>query len=409
MTQKLFNLVVLIFCLSSLSLFATCKCGPACSCSCQQGQPCTCPKPCGWPDPEGRKCGPFCTCGCKYGEPCTCPQPNGWENETVEPTSECDCGCDEGNPCTCNNYMQGCINGVCGVPQKNHFNPCRAPAQSDLACGFDVITAKQCGLRGVWLPEDPVLFRNIMADPRQVTYSAGWRFDDQVLVRNVIDVSFGDSIPFYRWFDVGFCNSALQLDLEGAIWVCFDPLHDSSPLMNADYYGGLVLTYAYKDLSFRLRGYHISSHIGDEFLLDHPDFDRRNASAEYLDFFASWDWTSQIRLYGGLGWIIAQDDEFKCNPFYGAAGAEFRIHGFGFTNWCNQIYGEPILGMYFRFSKDYKKHLDSTYIVGYEWGKLCGLARKVRLFLEYHDGYSVEGQFCKLPTNYFSVRISYGY
>ena len=426
-----------------------CDCGPKCDCGCQQGRPCNCAVPRGFdnsPDnlrnvtsynpsysQNGCGCGPSCDCGCVQGNPCTCETPKGFDQGGFDGNqgyNQCDCGCQQGYPCTCGPEKQS--SSILGYEANSYedesdaintsytdshfssgslsppsdFDPCRAPGQNRVRCGFDTRIAKNCCKWGVWLPEDPVLFRPLMADPREVTYSAGWRFNDQVLVKNVIDVSFGDSIPFYRLF---LGKGALQIDLEGALWVTFDPLHDSSPLINADYYGGLVLTYGYKDWSFRLRGFHISSHIGDEFLLDHPDFDRRNASAEYVDLYASYDLTDEIRLYGGAGWVVAQDDEFHVSPFYAGAGVEVRMHGLGFTNWCNQVYGEPIMAMHFRYSKDFKKHVDSTYILGYEWGKICGLARKVRLYMEYHDGYSLEGQFAKRPTNYFSIRISYGY
>lgn len=280
---------------------------------------------------------------------------------------------------------------------------------NEIGEGYDIFIAKSCGRRGIWMPEDPVLYRPMIADPRQICYSAGWRFNDRTLVKNVIDVSFGDSFPIYRWFNVGPWGGSLQVDIDGAVWVTFDPLHDSSPLMNADYFGGLPITYACGDWSYRLRFYHISCHIGDEFLLDHPVFDRRNASAEFVDFFASWDWTDQIRFYGGLGYVIAQDKEFLESRLWGEAGTEVRLRDLGFTDWCNQVYGEPIMAMHFRYRSNFKHHVDATYVLGYEWGKLCGLARKLRLYMEYHDGYSLEGQRSNLPTHYFSVRVSYGY
>ncbi len=262
---------------------------------------------------------------------------------------------------------------------------------------------------GVWMPEDPILYRPMIADPRQICYSAGWRFDDQVLVKNVIDVSFGDYFPVYRWVHLGPWDGELELDLDGAVWAVFDPLHESSPLINADYYGGLSLNYAFSTWEFRLRGYHISSHIGDEYLIDHPDFDRRNASAEYVDFFASNDITDEIRLYAGIGYIIAMDREFKCSRLYVEAGTEVRFSGLGFYAKCSNLYGEPFLAMHFRWKKDFKHHLDQTYALGYELGKTVGLCRKLRFLVEYHDGYSLEGQFCKLPTNYLSVRAQYGF
>lgn len=269
--------------------------------------------------------------------------------------------------------------------------------------------AAQSGLTGVWFPEEPVLFHPLVADPRQLTFSAGWRFDDQALAKNVIDVSYGDTVPFYEWCDVWPWHGRLRIELEGALWAVFDPLHDSSPLMNADYFGGLALSYAACRWQFRLRAYHISSHIGDEFLLNHPEFDRRNPSAEYIDFFASYDFTDDIRLYGGLGWIPAQDDSFHFSPFYAEGGFELRVYELAYIAPRNRLYLVPFYAMHLRYSSDFKHHVDATYVLGYEMGKFCGLCRKLRGFIEYHDGYSVEGQFYRRATNYLALRVSYGF
>lgn len=270
-------------------------------------------------------------------------------------------------------------------------------------------TYEDCQFGGIWLPEDPVLFRPFVADPRQITYSAGWRFNDNALDKNIIDVSFGDSLAVYRWCNVWPWCGQLQIELEGALWAVFAPCKESSPLINADYYVGIPITYAIERWAFRLRGFHISSHIGDEFLIDNPGFDRRNASAEYIDFFISHDFTEEIRIYSGIGCIVAQDSEFKCKRFYADIGLELRLPKLGFVDSKDHLYGCPFYGMHFRGRGEFKHHVDSTYVLGYEIGKLVGLCRKLRFFAEYHDGYSVEGQFCKKATNYLSFRGSYGF
>lgn len=248
-----------------------------------------------------------------------------------------------------------------------------------------------------------------MADPRQPNYSVGWRKNDRVLVRNVIDISFWDTIPIYRWVDILPWGGDLQIDLEGGVWGCFDPLHDSSPLINADYYVGIPLTYAFNRWEFRLRAYHISCHIGDEFLLNHPAFNRRNPSNEYIDFTASYDLTEAIRLYGELGWVVAEDDSYHIGRYYVEGGMELRFHELGFIDCYEQIYGLPIYAMHFRWrTHDFKRHCDATYILGYQFGKITD-CHVVRFFLEYHDGYSLEGQFQKEPTHYLAFRMSYGY
>lgn len=349
-------------------------------------------------------CGCDCCCGCQQGLACTCD--NG----------QCSCCCEEEEEqyysCQSTNcaYMYGKLDS-CGKLRPTNINQ-----------GFQL--NEPCCIGGIWLPEDPPLFRPFMADPRQLTYSVGWRFNDNATEKNVIDVSFGDSIALYRWCNVGPWNGDLQIELEGGLWAIFDPCHDSAPLINADYYVGVPITYAIDRWQFRLRGYHISSHVGDEFLLNHIDgyhvstdisggghrnFRRTNPSAEYLDFFISHDLTDEIRLYGGLGWVVQQDPSFKFAKFYSALGAELRLLRWGFLDCKDVLYGCPIFGMHFRGSNDFKNHVDATYVLGYEIGKLTGLFRRFRVFMEYHDGYSLEGQFCHTATNYFSIRMSYGF
>lgn len=262
---------------------------------------------------------------------------------------------------------------------------------------------------GEFLPGNPQPMRPFLADPRQVNYSAGWRFDDQRLVKNVIPVSYGEAIPLYRIDNLWPWCGYLQIEIEGAVWAVFDPLHDSSPLMNADYYIGVPITYVIPNWQFRLRGFHISSHIGDEYLLNHPRFRRLNPSAEYLDFFISHNLTREIRIYGGIGAVVASDESYKMKTFYADLGGEVHMYDFGFKNICGDLYGDPYFAIYMRYRGENRNHVDMTYALGYEFGKLNEREKLLRVFMEYHDGYSVEGQFSKFPTNYFALRLTYGF
>jgi hypothetical protein len=266
-----------------------------------------------------------------------------------------------------------------------------------------------CCITGAWMPERPPLFRPFIADPRQPTYSIGWRFNDNALAKNVIDVSYYDSFPIYGWCNYLICGDKMQIDLEGCLWAVFDPCSHTTPLMNADYYVAIPVTYAYKQWSARIRVFHVSSHVGDEFLLENPGFDRRNPSAEYLDGFISYYLTDDIRLYGGLGWVMQQDDSFYVGNFYAEGGVEARICPLGRCDRWNRIYGVPFIAMYFRQWKNFRHHIDATYALGYEVGKTNGLERRLRIYLAYHDGYSVEGQWSRTPTNYLSLKLQYGF
>lgn len=269
--------------------------------------------------------------------------------------------------------------------------------------------AHRCGLRGIWLPEGPPAFRPFVADPRQITNSVGWRFNDRILGKNLVPVSYADTLPIYRWCDIWYFRGDLQLELEGCLWATFDPLHDSAPLIDADYYVGIPITYMWENWAVRLRGYHISTHIGDEFLLNHPNFHRKNPSIEVLDLSFSNQFTRDLRLYGVFGWICCQDDSFRVGRFYVEGGLELRFFQLGYRDYCNRLYGAPYIGMHFRVREDFERHIDSTYVVGWEWGKYSGLRRKLRIYFMYHDGYALEGQFCEFPDRWLSINASYGF
>lgn len=321
------------------------------------------------------------------GNPCS-------ERPTPEAVAEeSDLGYESGLDSDCNNYLD--------VYKDN----CWYATAPETDCEY----ARQHNLWGIWLPEGPPLFRPFIADPRQVTYSVGWRFNDRVLEKNVIPVSFGDIFPIFRWCDIWCFRGDLELGIEGGVWAVFDPLHESAPLIDADYYVGFPLTYSFGNWSFRLRGYHISTHIGDEFLLNHPHFHRRNPSIEAFDFFVSNQFTQDIRLYAGIGWYACQDDSFRLGEIYFQGGFEMRLFEIGYRDYCNRLYGVPFLAVNIYYQTHFRHHINSTFALGYEWGKVSGLRRRLRLQLEYHDGYSVDGQFCIFPTRYLSIRGTYGF
>ncbi len=263
--------------------------------------------------------------------------------------------------------------------------------------------------KGIFMPDCPPLFPELMADPRAVCLSAGWRFGDAVFDHNTIDVSYGQPFPIWRWSNVFFSGDCMEIDLQGALWAIFEPLRESAPLVNADYYVGFPLTWGYGRWSWRLRGYHVSSHIGDEFLLNHPGFQRHNPSAQYLDFFLAFQITPAIRLYGGYGRIFMMDDSFPVKRNYFEYGAETYLP---WCHWYNKDYcvlGQPFFAMHFRNLQDDDYREDSTFVLGYEFRNLTGMEGKLRAFMEYHKGQCLEGQFARFRTDYFSLRISYGY
>jgi Protein of unknown function (DUF1207) len=271
-------------------------------------------------------------------------------------------------------------------------------------------------MRGVWFPQTYVLFQPLVADPRDPTNSIAYRFGDRVIGRTCAAVSIGDDFPLYRWKDVFSWHGDLQIGIEGAVWAVFNYCNlpetkssDFSELVNADYMFCIPVTFAFDKWSFRARVYHISSHLGDEFICNNPEYVklRVNPSFEAIDFFTSYQFSQSLRLYGGPGVIVHSDQTFKLKPLYIQYGIEVRLLGQKMLN--QGLYGTPFFACHLDNYQQHDWNLDATYMLGYEFSKLQGVGRRLRVFLEYHQGYSWEGQFFNEKTRYGEFGFSWGF
>ncbi len=266
---------------------------------------------------------------------------------------------------------------------------------------------------GIWFPQMTELFQPLIADPRQASYILGYRSGDRVCGNKCVAFALGDDFPIYRWLNVFRWKGDMQIGIEAGIWSVFnmDPSPDiagGTELVNTDFYVGIPLTYAINKWSFRLRVYHISGHLGDEFLVNHPGFKRVNPSIEALDFYTSFQASDAIRLYVGPGGYLHSDPSFPWKPpLYLQYGTEARFYGQKF--YMQKLYGTFFIAMHWRNIQALDWNFDGTYRGGYEFSKLQGIGRKLRLYLGYHHGYSLEGQFAKERTHYLEFNFSYGF
>jgi hypothetical protein len=266
-------------------------------------------------------------------------------------------------------------------------------------------------ISGIWFPQMTELFQPLIADPRGVSYTLGYRSGDRVIGNKTVNIALGDDFPIYRWLDV-LWHGDLQIGIEAGIWSVFnmDPhpnIGGGTELVNTDFYVGIPITYARDKWSFRLRAYHISGHLGDEYMVNHPAVVRVNPSIEAVDFYASYQATQLVRLYVGPGAYVHSDPTYKWQPMYIQYGTEARFLGTKFYK--QRLYGTCFIAMHFRNLQQLDWNFDGTYRAGYEFSKLQGIGRKFRVYIGYHQGYSLEGQFAKERTRYLEFNFSYGF
>jgi hypothetical protein len=172
------------------------------------------------------------------------------------------------------------------------------------------------------LTADPKAIRSfasfLRARATQVNPSTARAFDTDVGA-----VGIGDRIGLGRW-NGARPNDGVQLSLEAGVFAQFDVNASSFDLLNADYVIGLPLTFRRGALSGRLRVYHQSSHLGDEFLLrpDDPEQERENLSFEASELILSVDWGA-LRLYGGGEYLVNRSPA-SLAKVVGHGGVEIR-------------------------------------------------------------------------------------
>lgn len=156
-------------------------------------------------------------------------------------------------------------------------------------------------------------------------------------------------------------------------------------LINADYTIGIPLTYRRGRFSARMRLYHQSSHLGDEFLIrEQPE--RVNLSYEAIELLASGE-IGALRLYGGGEYLYHREPE-ELEPGVLHAGIEYRhprrTLDIGSVGMAHFIAGMDVKGFE---QHDWDAAVSAK--AGLEFRPVRDVERKGRhwrLLLEYYDG-----------------------
>lgn len=245
------------------------------------------------------------------------------------------------------------------------------------------------------------LFRPLVADPKQPQFFVSFiemRSPTERLT--AASVGYGENFGLWRWPGAE-PGDGWQLNFAGGLFAQFNLDAPSSDLINADYTVGFSLTHRRGPYSARLRLYHQSSHLGDEFLLSQPNIERINLSVEAIDAIASYEW-DRWRLYGGVGYFIGRDPG-DLEPGIAELGVEYRGHRFRWD------LGRLVAGVHLRSSEEQNWRTSTSAKIGLELGQADPGRRRVRILAEYYDGFSQFGQFFDTEIRYAGVGVYFGF
>jgi len=246
-----------------------------------------------------------------------------------------------------------------------------------------------------WFPSDD-LFRPLLADPKQPQFFALWQSTQSRFERtnaNIGSIGIGENFGFYTRRKG--CNG-WQISLLTGIFSQFDLDSSNAALINVDFNVGIPLTWRHGNWSARLRYYHQSSHIGDEFLAANPGFQSIGLQFEEVDMIVSYDFRKWLRLYGG-GAVMVNRQPSGIHRNTAQWGFEARIprplaRSYVFGMLSNPILFSPVLTADFKSVEAQDWHINTNFLMGFDVFRY-GSFKRLRILFNYYHGYNPYGQF----------------
>ena len=227
-----------------------------------------------------------------------------------------------------------------------------------------------------------LIYRSYLASTKESRMYGGVDVvDDDSTLWNA---TVGSRLGIFRYGTEGYIlPDGWQLDVEGSAQVRLDVPEDVD-VRSVDFRGGIPLTYGMGAHRFKFGYYHLSSHLGDEFLLKNPGYNRLNFARDVMVFGYSYYVTPNLRLYGEAGWafytIVSEPWEFQAGIDY-APQQRTGIRGAPFFALNGHVRQELDFGGNF------------TAQAGWAW-RGDDSARLLRIGVQYFNGKNNQYSFC---------------
>jgi hypothetical protein len=193
------------------------------------------------------------------------------------------------------------------------------------------------------------------------------------------------------------------LGLQAGVFGLIDVDSSPSRLINSDYFvgGGLSLVYDKKWQNL-FQFSHLSSHLGDEFLISKPAYvnNRVNLSYEAFKWFTAYKFTS-LRPYIGFGYLVHRDPS-TIKPFTIETGLDYiskKSFLFDTTHY--------VLGIHAHFWRQNNFKPSFNIRTGIKLEDSVWRGRHMQLLIEYSQGQSRHGQFYKKREQYIGFLVAF--
>ena len=195
-------------------------------------------------------------------------------------------------------------------------------------------------------------------------------------------------------------GEGLELAIQGSAAAQFDVESSRWTLLNADYSFSYPLTYRRGPVAARFRYFHLSSHLGDRYLLLRPDARRfggagyRREALEMLISRTYGDSLASLVGYGGGEYAYSvTPKDMKRGALRGGVDVARRFHEFGSTARASWIGGTEVT-----LTQERGWSAGVSVRAGYEIGRASGEAaggRRYRMLVELYNGPATFGHFSR--------------
>lgn len=231
------------------------------------------------------------------------------------------------------------------------------------------------------LPEG-LIYRSYIAGPKEPRMASNWLNQDG---RGMIwEATLGGRVGLIRNGTRGaLAPEGWQIDLEGAAQARVD-WEDNSDLDAADFRAGLLFTWRRNRFAFKAGYYHVSSHLGDEYMLKNPDFVRRNYVRDSVVAGMFFHMTESLGLYNEVGYAVGAQG--------GAEPLEYQTGIQYMPLVCVGPKGAPFAGFNAHFRQEFGQDAGFNAVAGWVWvGPRSG--HSLRIGAQYYNGPSLQYSF----------------
>ena len=237
---------------------------------------------------------------------------------------------------------------------------------------------------------DGLLYRSYLAGPKESRLQFLTLYDTQSRMQ-LWEATLGGRAGLLRCGTPGAQNpEGFQIDLEGAVFARVYPEEPSSQLVGSDYRVGLLGTWRQERLSAKAGYYHISSHVGDEFLLANPLFQRVNYVRDSLVAGMAWDLTQESQIYAEIAHALARQG--------GAKPLEFQLGAQYAPAATRPQRGAPFAAVNGHVREDFGWITGVNLVAGWGWEGPTS-RRRLRVGGQYYNGPSLQYSFLNQREN----------